>query len=49
MKKKIINKRVNGDSEELHALKCFKVLAVGNGTIGEIITMVERRKLNKAL
>lgn len=34
MKKKIINKRVNGDSEELHALKCFKVLAVGNGTIG---------------
>ena len=35
MKKKIINKRVNGDSEELHALKCFKVLAVGNGTIGE--------------
>ena len=35
MKKKIINKRVNGDSEELHALKGFKVLAVGNGTIGE--------------
>lgn len=35
MKKKIINKRVNGDSEELHALKCFKVLAVDNGTIGE--------------
>lgn len=27
--------RVNGDSEELHALKGFKVLAVGNGTIGE--------------
>lgn len=26
MKKKIINKRVNGDSEELHALKGFKVL-----------------------
>ena len=25
MKKKIINKRVNGDSEELHALKGFKV------------------------
>ena len=35
MKKKIINMRVNGDSEELHALKGFKVLAVGNGTIGE--------------
>ena len=35
MKKKIINKRVNGDSEELHALKGFKVLDVGNGTIGE--------------
>ena len=35
MKKKIINKRVNGDSEELHALKGFKVLAVGNGIIGE--------------
>lgn len=35
MKKKIINKRINGDSEELHALKGFKVLAVGNGTIGE--------------
>ena len=27
--------KVNGDSEELHALKGFKVLAVGNGTIGE--------------
>ena len=24
--------KVNGDSEELHALKGFKVLAVGNGT-----------------
>ena len=35
MEKKIINKRVNRDSEELHALKGFKVLAVGNGTIGE--------------
>ena len=27
--------KVNGDSEELHALKGFKVLAVGIGTIGE--------------
>lgn len=27
--------KVNGDFEELHALKGFKVLAVGNGTIGE--------------
>lgn len=35
MEKKIVNKRINGDSEELHALKGFKVLAVGNGTIGE--------------
>lgn len=35
MKKKIVDKRINGDSEELHALKGFKVLAVGNGTIGE--------------
>ena len=38
MKKKIINKRINGDSEELHALKGFKVLAVGNGTIGEAVS-----------
>lgn len=35
MKKKIVDKRINGDSEELHALKGFKVLSVGNGTIGE--------------
>lgn len=35
MEKKIVNKRINGDSEELHALKGFKVLSVGNGTIGE--------------
>ena len=35
MKKKIVDKRINGDSEELHALKGFNVLAVGNGTIGE--------------
>lgn len=35
MEKKIVNNRINGDSEELHALKGFKVLAVGNGTIGE--------------
>lgn len=35
MKKKIVDKRINGDSEELHALKGFKVLAVGNGTIGD--------------
>lgn len=28
--------KVNGDFEELHALKGFKVLAVGNGTIGEL-------------
>lgn len=35
MEKKIVNKRINGDSEELHALKGFKVLAVGNGTIGD--------------
>lgn len=40
MKKKIINKRINGDSEELHALKGFKVLAVGNGTIGEQIMLI---------
>ena len=40
MKKKIINKRVNGDSEELHALKGFKVLAVGNGTIGEECSLI---------
>ena len=35
MKKNIVDKRINGDSEELHALKGFKVLSVGNGTIGE--------------
>lgn len=35
MKKKIVDKRINGDSEELHALKGFMVLDVGNGTIGE--------------
>lgn len=35
MEKKIVNKRINGDSEELHALKGFKVLSVGNGAIGE--------------
>lgn len=35
MEKKIVDKRINGDSEELHALKGFNVLAVGNGTIGE--------------
>jgi len=35
MKKKIVDKRINGDSEELHALKGFNVLSVGNGTIGE--------------
>jgi hypothetical protein len=35
MKKKIVDKRINGDSEELHALKGFNVLDVGNGTIGE--------------
>jgi hypothetical protein len=35
MKKNIVDKRINGDSEELHALKGFNVLAVGNGTIGE--------------
>lgn len=35
MKKKIVDKRINGDSEELHALKGFNVSAVGNGTIGE--------------
>lgn len=35
MKKKIVDKRINGDSEELHALKGFNVLAVGNGTIRE--------------
>lgn len=35
MKKKIVDKRINGDSEELHALKGFKVLSVGNGTIEE--------------
>lgn len=35
MEKKIVNNRINGDSEELHALKGFKVLAVGNVTIGE--------------
>lgn len=40
MKKKIINKRINGDSEELHALKGFKVLAVGNGTIGEVVLLL---------
>ena len=34
-KKKIVDKRINGDSEELHALKGFNVLSVGNGTIGE--------------
>ena len=32
---KLNHGKVNGDSEELHALKGFKVLAVGNGTIGE--------------
>lgn len=32
---KLNHEKVNGDSEELHALKGFKVLAVGNGTIGE--------------
>lgn len=35
MIKKLNHEKVNGDSEELHALKGFKVLAVGNGTIGE--------------
>lgn len=35
MKKKIVDKRINGDSEELHALKGFNVLSVGHGTIGE--------------
>lgn len=35
MKKKIVDNRINGDSEELHALKGFNVLSVGNGTIGE--------------
>lgn len=35
MEKKIVNNRINGDSEELHALKGFKVLSVCNGTIGE--------------
>ena len=35
MKKKIVDKRINGDSEELHALKGFNVLDVGSGTIGE--------------
>ena len=33
MEKKIVNKRINGDSEELHALKGFKVLSVGNEII----------------
>lgn len=32
---KLNHEKVNGDSEELHALKGFKVLAVGNVTIGE--------------
>ena len=41
--------KVNGDSEELHALKGFKVLAVGKGTIGEecalrIMLMNENRR-----
>lgn len=35
MKKKIVDKRINGDSEELHALKGFEVLSVGSGTIRE--------------
>lgn len=35
MKKKIVDNRINGDSEELRALKGFNVLSVGNGTIGE--------------
>ncbi len=47
MKKKIINKRVNGDSEELHALKGFKVLAVGNGTIGEMETFKESMNIRQ--
>ena len=32
--------KVNGDSEELHALKGFKVLAVGNGTMTELYNQV---------
>ena len=35
MEKKMVNNRINGDSEELHALKGFNVLSVGRGTIGE--------------
>lgn len=35
MTDKLNHGKVNGDSEELHVLKGFKVLAVGNGTIGE--------------
>ena len=34
--------KVNGDFEELHALKGFKVLAVGNGTIGEECAILVR-------
>ena len=33
MTDKLNHGKVNGDSEELHALKGFKVLAVGNGII----------------
>lgn len=37
---KLNHEKVNGDSEELHALKGFKVLSVGNGTIGEECALI---------
>lgn len=41
MTDKLNHGKVNGDSEELHALKGFKVLAVGNGIIkGECVLKI---------